>query len=244
MSNVSPVNVHRVGNIAVLTLDDGKVNALNASTLPALVNSLPSLTSADAVVFTGRPGMFCPGFDLKALPKMAPAERQEVVRLFSDFTMGLYLFPRPVVVALSGHALAGGAVFSLTGDSRLMAAGPYQFGFTEVAVGVALPGFVVELGQAAMSPASAVDLLLHARRLSPDEAARQGLVEVVEAPVLLDPAVARATELAKLPAAAYQLTKERLRGALAARWRETAAADVERLATLLGAASMGPGRTP
>ena len=96
-------------NVSIITLDDGKVNAFS----PAMIAEVDSLldqvpTDKGAVMFTGREGMFTAGFDLKV---MATDPDAAVGMIKSGFKMlqRIFSFPRPVVSACSGHAIAMGA---------------------------------------------------------------------------------------------------------------------------------------
>lgn len=239
MSLTAPVRVAHEGDLGVLTFDDGKVNALNAVSLPALLAGLDALRDAAAVLVLGRPGVFSAGLDLKALPGLDLDARTEVVQQFADLALRLYTWPRPVVFGLTGHTLAGGAVLAATGDARVLGDGPFAVGFTEVAVGIPLPDFVIELGREVLPASAATELLLHGRRCSPAEAAARGFVEVVPNAELDVLARKRAEELGKLPRLAYADTKERMRAPLAARWRESLRRDVPALVELVGRAKVG-----
>src|SRR5205814_9717391 len=74
-----------------------------------------------AVVLVGRDRFFSAGMDLKAAPQLSISEQRETVaginRLFSSW----YAFPRPVVAAVNGHAVAGGLILALCADYRVCA---------------------------------------------------------------------------------------------------------------------------
>jgi enoyl-CoA hydratase/carnithine racemase len=208
-------NIEPVGSVAVVTLDDGKANALLVRELEGLERALDEVerSSAKAVVLTGRPGYFSAGLDLKALSTMSVAEKATLVATLGRAMVKLFLFSRPVVAAVGGHALGGGAILALAADTRIFADGPYQFGLNEVPAGLFVPSFAIELAQAAMSSSRLTELVVHGRVLSPMEALGMHLVEAVHAPeALRAAALMRAESLGALSGPGYALTKRLVRG--------------------------------
>ena len=109
----------QVGDVALISMDDGKANAFGPP-LIAEVNALLDRAEADAraVVLTGRSGIFSGGFDLNVM-RSGDAERARAQALGgARLMMRLYGWPRPLVVAASGHAIALGAFCLLAGDHR------------------------------------------------------------------------------------------------------------------------------
>src|SRR5438309_1068196 len=99
------------GNVARITLDDGKVNAMSLPFFEALGAALDRAEreKPGAVVITGRAGYFSAGLDLKLMPTLAPDELQRMLLSFGRTMLRVFTFPIPTVAALSGHAIAGGA---------------------------------------------------------------------------------------------------------------------------------------
>src|SRR5262245_4559732 len=99
-------------------MDDGKANALSISMIEALLAALRRAEEAGhAVVLAGRPERFCGGFDLKVMMS-GPANAAGLLRAGSDLLLSLYGARVPLVIACTGHAVAGGALVVLTGDVR------------------------------------------------------------------------------------------------------------------------------
>lgn len=198
--------------VAVLTLDDGKANALSTPVIEAFEQALDrALEEATAVVVAGRPERFCAGFDLKVMLQgmdQAAALLQRGASLF----MKLYGLPLPVVVACTGHAVAGGALLVLTGDHRVGAAGPYRIGLNEVEIGMPVPVLAMELARDRLVATELHKATLHARIYAPDDAVRAGwLDEVVPAGEVLARARAEAARLGAFARFPYAASKRRLR---------------------------------
>jgi enoyl-CoA hydratase len=202
------ISVEEHAGVAVVRLDDGKVNALDLELLRAITATMSRLTDAPAVVLTGARTVFSAGVDLRRIVEGGPAYVREFLRALSQAFLAVFDHPRPVVAAVNGHALAGGCVLAAACDVRLMSGG--TIGLTELLVGVPFPVTPLEIMRFAVGPAVA-GLALTGRTMGPDEASRIGLVDmVVEPDELVPEAVRRAAVLARMPAAAYALTKEQL----------------------------------
>jgi enoyl-CoA hydratase len=211
------INLSFENDIAHLNFDDGKANVLNAATLTALEEALVEAKAGKAVVFSGREGTFSGGLDLKTLPRLPKEEFQSTLRQFGRFCQNLLTFPRPVVAAVTGHAIAGGTVLLLCCDHRIGEAGEFKIGLSEVPIGMPLPTFVLRLAEHGVSKRHITEAALHGRLYPPHDAERIGYLQSVVEP---GHAVARAHQvaanLAALPNPAYLLTKTRLTSSIVA----------------------------
>ena len=215
------------GSTAVVTMDDGKANALSDPMMTGLDQALTRAESeATAVVLLGRADRFCAGFDLKVMMS-GPDAARALVRTGARLLMRLYGFPLPLVAACTGHALAGGALVLLTADHRVGAAGPFRIGLNEVSIGMPVPVLAMELARSRLAPTELSAATLQARIYEPDGAARVGFLdEVAPADALVGRAVQVASGLGMLSRAAYQGTKQRLRGATIRHILDTLDADM------------------
>src|SRR5262245_32988589 len=125
--------------VAVVQMDDGKANALSRPMIDALDAALTRAEAeAGAMVLAGRPERFCAGFDLRIMMS-GPDAATELLRAGSSLLMHLYGATIPLVIACTGHALAGGALVVLTGDHRVGARGAFRIGLNEVSIGLPVP---------------------------------------------------------------------------------------------------------
>jgi enoyl-CoA hydratase len=90
----------------------------------------------------------------------------------------VFTFPVPTVAAVSGHAIAGGAVLAFACDLRVMAGGPFRLQLNEVAIGLPLPTWALVLAQAAVPARWHTEALLHARAYTPQDALARGILDV------------------------------------------------------------------
>jgi enoyl-CoA hydratase len=201
------------GNVALLHMDDGKANALSDTMLRALLAAIDRAEKeASVMILSGRPGRFCAGFDLKVM-MAGPEAALGILSVGADLLMRLYGVKIPLVIACTGHALAGGALMLLTGDTRIGATGDFRIGLNEVQIGMPVPLLAMELARDRITTTELTNATLEAKVYGPDEAAKVGYLDaVVPADDLLARAKAEATRLAGLAQPAFRLTKERLRG--------------------------------
>jgi enoyl-CoA hydratase len=206
-------------HVAVITFDDGKANVFTHEALDALGQALDRAEAdpeAHGVLLAGRPGRFSAGFDLATMTA-GPAEMRALVAHGARFTARLLLEPLPVVAACPGHALAAGALVLLACDHRIGASGEWRIGLNEVAIGMALPVWAVELARYRMPP-SALDRIVLGEVDSPADAAASGFLDRVVGPdELLAEARATAARFATLRAGAVEGTKARTRAEVARR---------------------------
>lgn len=203
------IDVERHGDVHVVRMARGKVNALDLELLHALRETFAGLRDAGAVVLTGVGRAFSAGVDLRRLlDGGSPYTTAFLTALASTFRT-VFEHPRPVVAAINGHAIAGGCILAAACDHRLMSAG--TIGVSELAVGVPFPLEALEVLRFAVGPA-APGLILTARTLPPSQAMAIGLVdEVVEPDALLNAALHRAGQFAQIPAQTFTMTKAQLR---------------------------------
>lgn len=205
------------GHVAIITMDDGKANAITIEVLDGIHGALDRAASdpeVHAVLLAGRPGRFSAGFDLAVMTSSQESMRELVVA-GGRLVARLLLEPLPVVAACTGHALAAGGLILLACDHRLGAAGDWKIGLNEVAIGMPLPRWAVELGRYRIAPAEREWRMVLGQVGSPDEAVKAGFLDrVVPADQLLDEALSMASRLAELRSGAVAGTKFRLRKAL------------------------------
>ena len=209
-----PTTYEQIGDVALVTLDDGKANAFGPPIIAAVDAMLDrAADEAKAVVLTGRPGVFSGGFDLNVLRGGDMEKARAMGIAGARLMMRLYGSPQPVVVAASGHAVALGALCVLTGDHRLAADGDFRFGLNEVAIGRALPAFAWLLARERLSKRALTHAALTARMYDPEGARDAGFIDaVVPAGDLRDAAVEKAAQLAEFDADAFSAMKRDLRG--------------------------------
>jgi enoyl-CoA hydratase len=178
------------------------------------------------VCIVGRDGKFCAGFDL-AIMMGEPDGTRRLVSRGAELLMRLYLHPQPVVVAVTGHALAAGALLVLVCDVRIGADVPAKIGLNETSIGMPLPQFAVELARDRLTPAALARATLAAEIYDPTGALEAGYLDrVVPADEVVAAAIAEANRLGAYRAGAYARTKEVLRRATVDRVEAGTAADM------------------
>ena len=199
-------------DIAIITMDDGKANVLHPDMIQALNSAIDKAESeAKAIILAGRPGRFSAGFDLKVMAT-GPDAAMSMISAGGELFMRIYALPLPVVMAVTGHAIAGGVLLAATGDVRIGIGGEFKLGLNEVENGMPVPVLAHELARDRLRTSEFIPATLHAKMYAPDEAAQAGWLDMVVAPEeLAKTAMAEATRLGALHRNAYAATKVSLR---------------------------------
>ena len=198
----------RSGPVATITMDDGKVNCLSLPMLAELNRAFDQAQEDDAVVvLTGREGMFCGGFDLATF-KQGGEPVYQMLKDGAELLTRVLSFPRPVVTACSGHAVAMGAFLTMSGDARIGAQGAFKIVCNEVAIGLTMPRFAIELSRSRLTPSHFNRAMINAETYSPEAAVEAGFLDrVVPASDLRTAATDAAEALTKLNPRAHAETK-------------------------------------
>lgn len=220
------------GSCAVVRMDDGKANTLSEPMIDGLLEALARAEKeASAMVLTGRPDRFCAGFDLRVMMS-GPDAAMALLTRGAELLMNLYAAKLPLVIACTGHALAGGALVLLTGDVRIGAEGAYRIGLNEVAIGMPVPVLAMELARDRIVPTELTRAILLAQVYEPRDAARVGYLDsTASTDTVFDLAKAEAARLSGLARSAFEASKARLRDKTIAHIRATFADDLKALMT-------------
>jgi enoyl-CoA hydratase len=210
------------GDVAVLTLAHGPVNAMDPELCEAIAAQFRALVTdpARAVVVTGAGSAFSAGADLRRLLAEGEPYARRFLTALDDCFRAAFTLGKPVVAAVNGHAIAGGCVLAACADAVLMADGRARIGLPEIAVGVPFPRGALEVVRYAVGDVAARRLVIGARPVPVGQAHGIGLVdEVVPAGELAAVAVERARALvATAPPDTFALTKAQLRRDAVERW--------------------------
>ncbi len=198
--------------VATITMDDGKVNALSLAMLGELNEAFDRAEADEAVVvFTGRPGRFSGGFDLGVITA-GGTDAADMLNTGFELAERLLSFPRPVVVATTGHTIAMGVFLLLSGDYRIGVRGPFKIVANEVAIGMTMPATAIQICRQRLAPAHFERAVLLAEVYSPDDAVAAGFLDrVVEESELAQAAAEHALALTALDATAHRYSKVRAR---------------------------------
>ena len=208
--------IHREdrNGVAVLRMEHGKVSALDLELLADLGEQFAGLRreSVRTVVLTGTGSSFSAGVDLFRVLQGRKEYLKEFLPALESMLREVFQFPRPVVAAVNGHAIAGGCVMVCACDYRIMAEGNGRIGVTELLVGVPFPALLLEIVRACVAPQHFQSLVYTGRTCLPAEALTVGLVDELTGPeTLMDRAFEVGERLAKISPHAFELTKFQVR---------------------------------
>lgn len=200
--------IERDGAVATVALDHGKINVVDPDLIESLITGLPEVLDdpeVRCIVLRGKGRIFVGGANLTVMRRLDP-ETYRAMRRWVDVQRLLELAPKPVVAALNGHALGGGAELALACDLRILHADA-TFGFPETGLGI-FPG----AGGSQRLPRlvgahRAKRLIFDATRLDAQQALAEGLVDLVAGDDFDEVVAREAARLAALPTATLGLVK-------------------------------------
>jgi enoyl-CoA hydratase len=207
------VTYSQAGDIATLTMDDRKANALAPAMSAGLSSGLDrAAKEAKAVVIRGRAGVLCGGYDLKIIRGDDDALKAKMRDMGTELMLRLYQSPQPIIFACTGHSVAAGGILLMAADLRIGLQGDFKIGLNETAIGLALPYVGLELARDRLAPTELQQATIMAKLYGPVGAVAAGYLDQAVPAEAFDAAVQSAAEgLVALDAAAFAETKRRLR---------------------------------
>ncbi|MFA7324220.1 MAG: enoyl-CoA hydratase/isomerase family protein [Candidatus Nanopelagicales bacterium] len=204
----SSVAVEQHGSVALIRMNHGKVNALDVELLIALREAFESVAHESAVVITGNGRAFSAGLDLRSLLAAELTYSDSLLRELVRTSITIFDSERPVIAAVDGPAIAGGAILALAADMRLMSHG--VIGLPELHVGVPFPPALIEIARHVMGH-HLQQHLLGGVAVDAQSALTVNMIDaMVESEDLVDLALEKAHALAEVPKGTYALVKAQL----------------------------------
>ncbi|MFY2860019.1 crotonase/enoyl-CoA hydratase family protein [Mycobacterium sp. THU-M104] len=208
-----PVVYSLKDSVAVIRMDDGKVNALGPTMQQALAEAIDRAEqeNAGAVVIAGNERVFSGGFDLKILTSGEVRPAIDMLRGGFELAYRLLSHPKPVVMACTGPAIAMGAFLLTSGDHRV-AAHACNIQANEVAIGMTIPYAALEIMKLRLTPAAYQQATGLAKTFFGETAVAAGFVDEIVLPeMVLNRAEEAAREFTGLHQHAHAATKLRAR---------------------------------
>jgi enoyl-CoA hydratase len=201
--------------VTILRIENGPVNAIDLEMFTELIETLQELkqsSSTHAVVLTGTGKAFSAGVDLFRVLDGGRDYIEKFLPILATGLEELFLFPKPVVVAMNGHAIAGGCIMACACDYRIAADGAGKIGVPELLVGVPFPAIALEIVRFAASSGRAQEIVYTGRYYNLPEAKERGLIdEIVQPEECVNRACEISEKLGSIPASTFRTTKHQLR---------------------------------
>jgi len=221
--DASVLKIHKHGVLAEIEIHRPPVNAMNQELLDRLTSAHAELcdAGAQAIVVSGREGLFSAGLDV---PALLGQDRTQVEAFWASFfrlMSAIAASPVPVAAAITGHAPAGGAVLALHCDYRVATQGDFRIGLNEVQVGLPVPINIFFMLEFVVGSRQAMLLASAGTLLSPDAALEKGFVDEVVLPGnAVEAALSWCRAMVELPPQAMNITRLAAKSALIAKARD------------------------
>jgi len=218
--------------IATLTISRGKVNALIGEVIEELGRNFSACetdSSVRAVVLTGEGKFFSFGFDIPEFLAYSKEDFLDYLIRFTGFYIDLFLFPKPVLAALNGHAIAGGCMLALACDRRIMVTGKAKISLNEVSFGSSVFAGSTEMLRFWLGSRKAAEVLYSGAMYGAAEAQAMGLVDDIATEEVLLPTARRlAREMGDKYGPAFASIKRLLRDPIAEEMKRRERPSLER----------------
>ena len=223
-----PATYERHGDIAKITLNDGKVNVMSRAMIDAVNEGLDQAESDGVGVILRAEGrFFSAGFDLKVFQNGTADDIYNMRRSGAEMVLRIHEFPHPVVAACHATAYPMGAFPILASDFRIGTKGDNKIGMNEVAIGLSLPRWAIELSRTRLNPAYLNRATVTGEMFSHEEGLKAGFFDQIVAADELDAATMAAVErLNALDRKAMNATKQTVRSGLIALARKMIDEDI------------------
>ena len=197
---------------AVVTINNGKVNAISHDVIDQLNDALDQAEAADKVVIlTGKEGVFSAGYDLKTMTE-SPESAKALVTKGSKLVYRMLSFKLPIIAACSGHAVAKGAFLLLACDYRVGVEGDFKIGLNEVMIGMTMHNAGIVMAKSRLAPVFLERSVINAEMYKPKEAITAGFLDGVVPQEFLMSTTAKIAEMfSKLNLRAHAQTKLKVR---------------------------------
>jgi len=201
---------------AIISLNRPKANAVNMEMIEELRETFAKLhdsETVEGVILTGTGPIFCAGLDVVEL---FGYDVDTIARFWLEYGRlwrDMVAFPKPLICAVNGASPAGGCVFALCCDYRVMTRGKHSIGLNEIPVGVVVPPPLVEVARATVGNVNVGKMFYNGLLMKADEALEIGLIdEVCEQDEILKKAEAQLLTWTNMPREPWQTMKKTIRG--------------------------------
>ena len=214
------IEINKKGNVFIVTLNDkAKGNAINSEVLSAhrqVLTELEKVTENSAVIVTSSdPKSWCVGLDFEWIGAQSERQFESTFKELEEVFGRWALLALPTVACITGHCMAGGAIFASVMDFRLMRMDKGWFAFTEIDVKIPLSPILFEMADLLPNKQTVRDLLLTGRRIGGKDAQMMGVVDEAHLMEMLMPrALEMAEELAHKDLKTYNAMKQLLKQGL------------------------------
>ena len=206
-------------NIVKVILHRGKVNALNNQVVEEFHYTLIDLSKdpdVKAIIISGSGKFFSFGFDIPEFLSYSKQKFTDYLIKFTNLYTYIFTYPKPVIAAINGHAVAGGCMLASACDKRVMVSGKTKISLNEISFGSSVFAGSTEMLRFCVGDKNATEILYSGRMYSAEEAKDLGLIDIItNENNLMKDASKLALELGERPAPAFASIKSLLRKSVA-----------------------------
>lgn len=213
------VSINKNAGIVRMVLNRGNVNAINSQVVEEMHGALADIENdpdTKVIIITGKGKFFSFGFDIPEFLSYSREKFADYLIQFTDLYTYMFLYPKPIVAALNGHAIAGGCMLALACDLRIMVSGKAKISLNEIGFGSSVFAGSTEMLRFCVGSKNATKILYSGAMYTAEEAKVLGLIDEVTAEEdLIHEATKLALGLSEKPGSAFTSIKLLLRKSVA-----------------------------
>jgi len=219
------------GDVGHIRMDDDKMNSFSFALMAEFNEALDAAAGCKSVVLEGNAKAFSAGFDLGVMGGEDKQAKIDLIAAGGQLALRVFTFPRPVIAACTGHALAQGACMLLASDIRIGQAGnpKTKIGLNETKIGVRIPIYMYEMARASIAPPMLSRCISQGELFNPEQAVGAGYLDAVSDAVVTEAMVRAERAATELKDPTFTQNKELERGPAAAFIQSTLPADIVRV---------------
>jgi len=223
--------------VAVMKLDHGVTNAINLEIINELAKVLKAVktdTKVHALVLSStNDKFFSIGFDIPQLYNLSKEDFRLFYERFNETCMELYIYPKPTVAAITGHAIAGGFILALCCDYRLVGKGQKLMGLNEIKLGVPVPYLADCVLRNLVGIRKSREIVDLGEFYHPEKSLQIGIVDqVLPLEDVLVKSIEKAQSIGSIPQDTYRIIKwnrvDEIESQIRAHWKEKQQSFIER----------------
>ena len=176
------LSLKKHGNVFIITLSRGKVNAINeelVSEFSGILEKLEVDIECKSIIITGSGSFFSFGFDIPELLNYPRGEFLEYLSKFNNLVKQIFMYPKPVVSSINGHCIAGGCVLAMACDFRIMNDQQAKISINEINFGSTLFSSAVEILKYSTGERNAERIILSGEMYNAENALKNGMVDSI-----------------------------------------------------------------
>jgi len=174
------IKIEANNSVVTLTIDKDRVNPISEKVVDELTSIFQDLKNDSeclAIILTGTGSFFSFGLEIPELYHYSKEDFEKFLIKFTNLYNIIFSYPKPVVSAINGHAIAAGCMLAIACDNRLMVTGKARISLNEITFGSSVFAGATEILKFVTGSKNAEKILISGKMYDAEEAYNLGLID-------------------------------------------------------------------